>query len=249
MPEMILTVSFGGNDGGGTNQSVGERALPFEPEAKQVTLYFNSTDHEFLHNYTVAIPDGRKVPFDLVIRKRENPSEIITVIYINDSFDVERIARFFRNSVNAGAQRYIVVSKLQLYENQLNFCRDLNVEIVSSIIMTHSGENRPVSHFSLRSSDTSDGVSHSTRKKRDRTAIIKEILQLAKHYENLGITKIIYKCNLNYLSAKNLLDEMIDRELLEIVSSETSNKAYRITGVGQSTLKKLVSLWEPSGGD
>ena len=45
-------------------------------------------------------------------------------------------------------------------------------------------------------------------KRRDKSKIIVDILSLTGQENGAGITKIIYKCNLNYKSAVTILDDM-----------------------------------------
>lgn len=77
------------------------------------------------------------------------------------------------------------------------------------------------------------------RRNRDRTKIIQDVLESVLYMKSASITQLIYKCNLNYKSAKNLLNEMISRELLKIVEYSSVGKRYELTDRGRKTLERL----------
>jgi len=77
------------------------------------------------------------------------------------------------------------------------------------------------------------------RKNRDRTKIIQDVLESVLYMKSASITQLIYKCNLNYKSAKNLLNEMISKDLLKIVEYSSIGKRYEMTDRGRKMLERL----------
>lgn len=77
------------------------------------------------------------------------------------------------------------------------------------------------------------------RRNRDRTKIIQDVLESVLYMKSASITQLIYKCNLNYRSAKNLLNEMITRDLLKLVEYSSVGKRYELTDKGRKTLERL----------
>lgn len=86
---------------------------------------------------------------------------------------------------------------------------------------------------------SSEGNRHTRRKNRDRTKIVHEILGSVIYLKNASITQLIYRCNLNYRYAKNLLNQMVVKKLLEVVDYEGIGKRYLITNKGLKTFERL----------
>ena len=62
---------------------------------------------------------------------------------------------------------------------------------------------------------------------------------MAKGSGEIGITKIIYKCNLNYRSALRAVNELLEGKLLEIGDSSGAKQKYQITNEGLNLLDEL----------
>lgn len=77
------------------------------------------------------------------------------------------------------------------------------------------------------------------RRNRDRTKIIQDVLESVLYMKSASITQLIYKCNLNYKSAKELLNEMISKDLLKIVEYSSIGKRYEMTDKGRKMLERL----------
>ena len=84
--------------------------------------------------------------------------------------------------------------------------------------------------------ENSNGIS----KRRDRTGMVREMMLLMKDH-GCKITEVVYKCNLNYETATNILDDLIAKNLVA-VSSDGGTKKYRITANGSEFVKMLSSI-------
>jgi predicted transcriptional regulator len=82
-----------------------------------------------------------------------------------------------------------------------------------------------------------------SKSKRDRTAIMAEIMQLLSR-DSQGITSIIYRCNLNYKSATRVLDELIARKYVEMKKEDEMKTSYEITSEGMDALKMIKRFYE-----
>lgn len=82
-----------------------------------------------------------------------------------------------------------------------------------------------------------------SRAKRDRTAIMAEIMQLLSR-DRQGITSIIYRCNLNYRSATRVLDELITRRYVEMKKDDEMKTSYEITNEGMDALKMIKRFYD-----
>lgn len=77
------------------------------------------------------------------------------------------------------------------------------------------------------------------RKNRDRTKIVQDVLESVLYMKSASITQLIYKCNLNYKSAKSLLNDMIAKDLLKIVEYSSIGRRYELTDRGRKMLERL----------
>jgi predicted transcriptional regulator len=60
--------------------------------------------------------------------------------------------------------------------------------------------------------------------------------------EGAGPTKILYSANLSHDRLTQYLDELIDKELINEVDPENSNRSYRLTEKGREFLKEFVRI-------
>ncbi|MCL4340679.1 MAG: hypothetical protein M1431_01085 [Candidatus Thermoplasmatota archaeon] len=81
------------------------------------------------------------------------------------------------------------------------------------------------------------------KSKRDRTAIMAEIMQLLSQ-DSRGITSIIYHCNLNYRSATKVLDELIAKKYVEMRKDHELKASYEITSEGMDALKMIRRFYD-----
>lgn len=90
---------------------------------------------------------------------------------------------------------------------------------------------------------TNNGIENAMEKvkRREKIFIIKEILEMLKNSENVNITRIIYKCNLNYRYAVALLENLIKKGMVENTEYKNGIK-YNITPSGLKYLEDLQNL-------
>ncbi len=81
-----------------------------------------------------------------------------------------------------------------------------------------------------------------TRKNRDRTKIVQDVLENVLYMKSASVTQLIYKCNLNYKTARSLLNDMISKNLLKVVEYSSIGKRYELTDKGRKTIEKFQSL-------
>jgi predicted transcriptional regulator len=60
--------------------------------------------------------------------------------------------------------------------------------------------------------------------------------------EGAGPTKILYSANLSHDRLTQYLDELVDKELIDEVDPENSNRSYRLTEKGREFLKEFVRI-------
>jgi predicted transcriptional regulator len=80
----------------------------------------------------------------------------------------------------------------------------------------------------------------SESRRRDETTIIYDILALAA-FEPATKTRIVYRCNLNFVKAQRLLEELTAASLLS-EDGEEGRTRYRTTAQGASYLRQFELL-------
>lgn len=82
----------------------------------------------------------------------------------------------------------------------------------------------------------------SRKKYRDRTRLIQEVLSSASVEDGTTLNNIVFKCNLNYNSARRIVDDLIKKELLGIETNEDDKTVYTVTGDGYKMIERLRYL-------
>ena len=150
---------------------------------------------------------------------------------------------------------YLHVMTMDLgVEHAFVLCKDFNQSLIPNIDLSRTDIKIVSGIHYVGDSDTiySRDVGYSGRSgkldpvsqkfKRDRTAIMAEIMQLLT-LDQQGITSIIYRCNLNYRSAKKVLDELMMKKYVE-AQKEEEKTLYGITKEGADALKMIRKFYE-----
>lgn len=150
-----------------------------------------------------------------IIKEDLDPSEVFVVCSTSDLFDVaSRIA----SQIDVKAIRSV---KFGYPEND-----------TLSLSVNHS--------FSEETDTKHENVMKNLR--RDHTRLIMEVMSLLREKKS-KITYIIYKCNLNYRSATDLLDELISKGYLKIILSGEGEKSYILTREGNDALMTIQKFY------
>ncbi|MFG1449900.1 MAG: winged helix-turn-helix domain-containing protein [Thermoplasmataceae archaeon] len=127
----------------------------------------------------------------------------------------------------------------ELWKMNLDLSRT-DVKIIKSIRLNGSGH---LDGKRILRANAENFPGFSSKFKRDRTAIMADIMQLLSR-DNQGITSIIYRCNLNYKSATKVLDELIARKYVEMKKDQEMKTSYEITSEGMDALKMIKRFYE-----
>ena len=60
--------------------------------------------------------------------------------------------------------------------------------------------------------------------------------------EGAGPTKILYSANLSHDRLTQYLDELVEKELIQEVGSDSSNRSYLLTEKGRNFLREFVRI-------
>ena len=160
---------------------------------------------------------------------------------------------FNAQSDDVGADRKVLFSERELPEEVELLASALKIEVLNDVGEVSQFLSTPIKNdnsfgkakldastlLSLSKEDKSEKV---RKKYRDRTRLIQEVLRSASSEEGTTLNSLVFKCNLNYNSARKIVDDLIHRELLGIIKDEAEKTVYRITGNGSQMVEKLRHL-------
>ena len=160
---------------------------------------------------------------------------------------------FNAQSDDVGADRKVLFSERELPEEVQLLASALKIEVLNDVGEVNQFLSNPIKDgnsfgkvkldastlLSLSKEDKSEKV---RKKYRDRTRLIQEVLRSASSEEGTTLNSLVFKCNLNYNSARKIVDDLINRELLRIIKDETEKTVYKITGTGSKMVERLRHL-------
>lgn len=211
---------------------------------------FNPNDWTVVYEVKIKGKSQAIHTFDIALESNKDHS-IIPILYLKelDEGKSEKIMLHRVKSTDISAATGYVVTDYDLETKEKALCEICNLRIVRMGNHHRDEENRSVSttinHVnSVYNRDLSQ-TEYRTRKtvvkrrNRDRTKITQEILENVLYLEGASITQLIYKCNLNYKSAKTILNDLMTKELIKTVSYNDSGKRYELTERGRRALERL----------
>ncbi|MEM0158461.1 MAG: winged helix-turn-helix domain-containing protein [Thermoplasmataceae archaeon] len=237
-----------------------ESSLGLKQSQNAGVMEFNLSEWRLVENYEKRGSNGILHRFDYALIS--SAGEVIPVNLLNgprsDRIDTI-VLTYFRAKDLGFRNKYVVSSQVSSpYENFLSGI--FSVPILKGIVLKdgetvtrigndvvsrkkiNNGEKRPSIRESVRISGGTASQLHGERHRRDHTKIVQDILELAESYGDVGITRIIYKCNLNYNSAQRIINELLDRNLLQTIGQAGSKQKFKLTESGQFLLKDLRKL-------
>lgn len=160
---------------------------------------------------------------------------------------------FNAQSDDVGANRKVIFSEKELPQEVKLLANALKIDVlyemggINSFLSASLKEKSASSDLrmdisSMLSLDKEEKIEKSKKKYRDRTRLIQEVLRSASAEEGATLNNIVFKCNLNYNSARKIVEELIRKELIGIAKDENEKTVYRITGGGSTMIEKLRYL-------
>lgn len=216
-----------------------------ELEISNSCLYVSSNYWSLEIGLVLEDKDGGINSFDYVIRDRY--SERFFVVMQLKTMDKERLEEISLLSIqskNVGASKCYVLSKKEFSKKEKSLTDILLIDRIKTL-MYDGKEMIILEDTSIKSAYEnlkSKKKENTKNRRRDKGKILIDILSLTRHEEGAGITKIIYRCNLNYKAALSFIEEMKTKNLIEIFENEFKQKRYKITREGLKTLEELVRI-------
>lgn len=225
-------------------------------------VIFNLEEWEMRTNFNIMGSSKNIHQFDYALISRKDRSEVIPIGILTGSKQerMDSLLVLYMKSKDLSLNRRYALSSQTVtpYENFL--AGIFNVPIAKSILLRDEENSIRISAEGLNRSETvilevpkprspekstpegtvkEDRSDSAGRHRRDHTMIMHDVLSLAKTYGDLGITNIIYKCNLNYRSALRTVNELLENRLIEISDTGGAKQKYKITKKGISMLEDM----------
>lgn len=234
-----------------TDQKWYENNNPDREERMLEAIGFSNVEWKVVHNIKIEGKSQTTHAFDIALESLKDHS-IIPVLYLQrmDEGKAEKIMLHRVKSADVMAAVSYVAADFDLETKEKALCdicnlkiiriqnSDNNINDVNTGPMASDWRKAPVS-VSHDQEEFRERRQTAKRRNRDRTRIIEEILENVLYLKNASITQLIYKCNLNYKSAKSILNDLIKRGLVRLVELEESNRKYELTDRGRRALERL----------
>lgn len=234
------------NESAGSGPSM-EQVADVIPQLYQLKL--SGTDWTYSFNSVNRGRSGLTHKFDLAVSSTINSGELIVFLILRarNSNRMARITTFYAHAKDVEASRAIILTESELFPEEKMLSSSLGIEVLHiNLEEKQESSNGPESKSgnAIRHEEHSMASvkNYSLRKRkkyRDRTQIIREVLNSTSSSEGATITRIISKCNLNYKTAKEVVGEMLKKELITLSNSIEDRNAYTITRLGSNILGKL----------
>ncbi len=222
-------------------------------------LELNSEHWTYTTNGYLEGRSGLRHRFDFILTSQdeERKSVVCTLIKKENSNRMGRITIFYANARDVESWKAVVLSEDEPSSEEKMLLSSLGVDVyVTGTLMVGQEKKvipskqsgRDLLKMSLsEKSGTRKTAGTKKRKYRDRTQIIQEILKTTSDPEGTSLTRIIFRCNLNYHTAKSIVVDMLKKELISIQRNEVNKEIYTITGRG-AALKERLRFYDSING-
>ena len=211
------------------------------------TMDIDLIEWRFIRNFSIKGTSETVHTFDYVLQSIKT-NDIVPVLNMRD-FTGNRYEKILLHRVKTadiGATSGVILVASDLDPKERSLCNICNFNVVraphnnSSNASYNIGKSLANRLLGMdREVKYSQAANKSKRRNRDRTKITQEILETVFSMEGASITQLIYRCNLNYKSAKEIMGDLIKRELIKTARNGDSNMKYEITDRGKRILERL----------
>lgn len=163
------------------------------------------------------------------------------------------LTHFNAQGDDVSALRKIIFCEKELSPDEKLLASALNIEVVGDLTDVNqllstsmkkklNSTEKKLDVSTLLSLQREDNREKTKKKYRDRTRLIQEVLSSASVDDGATLNNIVFKCNLNYNSARKIVDDLIRKELLGIEKNDDEKTVYRLTKDGHRMIEKLMYL-------
>ena len=207
---------------------------------KNSVIMFDSNEWEE-HENTLIESDMDLYKLDLILHSIKTGEEIPVVILKGGSESKLKKIRMFTDNISKNQyNRKIAIYSGILSPELRDIATKFDVTLCHKIILNHTNMSKIIEVPLITREKIIQQSENKDKKmqRREKIFIIKEILETINNMEGINITKIIYKCNLNCQYAIKLLENLIEKNMVNAIEYRNGIK-YKITTEGKSYLNEL----------
>ncbi len=218
----------------------------------EVTSILGYNQDEWKVVYNVEIKGNSQVShlFETALQSRSD-GRVVPILYLSatDEDNSKKIMLHRVKTTDTMMPGGLVVTNYEMNSKEQALCKICNMRIFRIRGQVFGGNRNvvgnPTHEFGVESQLNGREILESRkrgrvqRRNRDRTKIVMDILSNVQYMRGASITQLIYKCNLNYKSAKSILSDLISRELLKVVLYDEQVRKYELTERGRTALERL----------
>ncbi len=205
-------------------------------------LWIDGEKWNLIEDHIVENEGGEPKRFEYVLKHyTDNDRQILLATGNNLPENISSFCNQVKG-VKATIIGLIIGNSLSVDEKDL--ARTSGVTLLSSARISYSsGKMKEILKPVITVTNTYQYKDHTRHKakRRSRTEVVGDILSVLNEEGGMSITKIIYKCNLNYLYAVRILDYLISKRLL-LLNDLGNRRIFRITDDGKDLLHKLSTI-------
>lgn len=207
---------------------------------RESDLFVDCSKWQLLKNATVKVQDGNPKTFDYLLEdknKGESPGIVVWSGGHGDAY-IAYISEYVQN-IKSALNAVITSHSPTLHEQ--NFARSKGVTLIRALKLMEEDGTFTEIPGSTKNFLFSETRINTITKRRSRKKVVEDILSVLNDEGGLSITKIVYRCNLNYQYAARILNELISKRLL-LLNDLGSRRIFRITDKGKELLSTLSTI-------
>ncbi|MEM0155097.1 MAG: winged helix-turn-helix domain-containing protein [Thermoplasmataceae archaeon] len=201
---------------------------------------------------TIRGKSGMLHRFDFIYSNVDGDGHIITclIIPLKAKDTLSAITFFNAHSEDIAAYRKFIFFETKPTPEEKLLTTSLGIELfevkpgytstISASLIKPKDAQKPVIPISTASTAVSSKYAFRNKKKyRDRTGLMYEVLTSVSANHGSSLSSIIFRCNLNYNSAKSIISDLIKREFLVTTRDDGEKETYHVSEHGWSFLEHM----------
>jgi predicted transcriptional regulator len=196
----------------------------------------SGTLHRFDFIYSNADGNGHIIPCLIMSSKAKDTLSAITFFNAH-SEDIMAYRKFIFFERQPAPEEKLLTASLgiEIFEVRPGYTST----ICASLIRPKEAQKPVIPVNPANSAVSTRNIMRNKKKYRDRTGLMYEVLTSVSANHGSSLSSIIFRCNLNYNSAKSIISELIKRELLVTTKDDSERETYHVSDHGWSFLEHM----------
>ena len=207
-----------------------------------LTVFFDSSEWEESFNEYPGKLSKDYIP-DIIIKSKSGEERIPVLLLSGESNKkLKKLQEFIDYVPGSSFNRRICIYSGNITPEIRIMCSKYNITLCRKIVINHGSFYKTIEATDIKKAQVPTMAMALIKSKEGKKIfIIREMLEAIKLSDGMNITKIIYKCNLNYQYAIKLLEDLAGRGVIQLIDYKGGIK-YKITATGIKYLNDLKSI-------